>query len=1140
MTSSSSSIERLESRLLLAAAPAELLGTLPPDASDIGQRLAIDDKLFVSAGRPGYSDRLFVIRGGGDATELLQSATSALTEYRDALYFFAHDPAGAGDGLFTSDGTAAGTRPVKILRPGYNVLPTETFQLNDRFYFFWNELGQPQRLFVSDGTAAGTVPLWTVPNAFAHSISPTIDGHVFFMVEGHLWRTDGTAAGTTLTWSSGDARNTVIDYAVAGDRLFFIISGLSSHDLYVANLDGSDPARLSVPPSGRELVSIGDKIVFLGFDRVANLTALYATDGTETRTVRLAGGKVFNYANEFTEPVAIDGEAVFLQDSMDAKQSGLWATDGTPAGTRRLDPTAADPLHVHLFATGGRAYLRFPGSYGAQYVQTDGQQTRTITFLEPGRSGGGYLGTLDDGRLVAPSLAGGLLHFWALDPDVKTGEITGIGAYDWNRNGLREGFEAHLSGRAYIDLNGNDTLDLDDPWQWASDGNSYLFAGLPAGRRYTVRFEPYGPTPDYPIHSPATGEHQVDLADGQTVTANFASWGTGAVVWGNVFEDLDDDGVQDALESGVGGQRIYLDLNRNGSLDQEEPVRTSAVDGTYGFTDVAAGEYVVRRAPTVGWRQTHPRDHGPVIVTVASEAVAEASFAVVAEPPGSIAGAAWTDWNRDGVRDAGDTPRERVGVYLDLNDSGVRDGNGEWFVVTDDAGRFRFPVLAPGEYVVRMAPGSPERVQTFPPAGQGLRVTLAPGASAWAGEFLLYDTREVAPGGRITGTLWYDRDGNGERGGEDETVLAGRRVYVDADASGSLTPSDPVAITDDAGTYAFTNLYPDRYVLRQELPAGWRQTFPAGDAPAAVTVGAGGQQEASAPFGSALAEPVAGGPYEVAEGASLQLSASPGVPSADPSRFDWSWDLDGDGDFADASGPTPLVTWDRLKSLGIAGGPFATTVRVRMSDGGVHHADSAPVPLAVRDAPPTLTVRGRSEVLAGLPFTLKLGATDPGGDPVAAWRVDWGDGHVTPVSHRRPRASHVYAGAGRTYGITVTAIQVEAEFETATNVRILTPRELVDRLWSYVGDLTSVPQADVQAMQSHLKDAGTALSRERTDSAVTDLQALLSRLDALEDVLADEDEAVIRSGVNDLLSSINAGSAGSSARGASYRPAMRR
>jgi hypothetical protein len=74
----------------------------------------------------------------------------------------------------------------------------------------------------------------------------------------------------------------------------------------------------------------------------------------------------------------------------------------------------------------------------------------------------------------------------------------------------------------------------------------------------------------------------------------------------------------------------------------------------------------------------------------------------------------------------------------------------------------------------------------------------------------------------------------------------------------------------------------------------------------------------------------AGGPYPIGEGDALTLDATASVtgPAAT-----YTWDVNDDGTFGDATGATPTLTWAALEALGITnGGGPATPITVQVTE----------------------------------------------------------------------------------------------------------------------------------------------------------------------------------------------------------------
>jgi predicted extracellular nuclease len=115
----------------------------------------------------------------------------------------------------------------------------------------------------------------------------------------------------------------------------------------------------------------------------------------------------------------------------------------------------------------------------------------------------------------------------------------------------------------------------------------------------------------------------------------------------------------------------------------------------------------------------------------------------------------------------------------------------------------------------------------------------------------------------------------------------------------------------------------------------------------------------------------AGGPYTVAEGGSVQLSATGSDPEG--GSLTYEWDLDNDGIY-ETAGQSPTFSAAALD------GPSSRTVRVRVTDGGgLTDTDTATV--NVTNVAPTATFSAPGSTFAGSAFTLAL--TNPH-DPSAA------------------------------------------------------------------------------------------------------------------------------------------------------------
>ena len=127
----------------------------------------------------------------------------------------------------------------------------------------------------------------------------------------------------------------------------------------------------------------------------------------------------------------------------------------------------------------------------------------------------------------------------------------------------------------------------------------------------------------------------------------------------------------------------------------------------------------------------------------------------------------------------------------------------------------------------------------------------------------------------------------------------------------------------------------------------------------------------------------AGGPYAAGEGSAIAFDGAASVSTSPITAYEW--DLDGDGEFDDATGATPSRTYAL---------PFRGLVGLRVTNRiGLVGVGYAPVAVTATNEPPAIATFApldvAPEVLIGASLPFGVTATDPDGDPIQVeWRVD--------------------------------------------------------------------------------------------------------------------------------------------------------
>jgi len=204
---------------------------------------------------------------------------------------------------------------------------------------------------------------------------------------------------------------------------------------------------------------------------------------------------------------------------------------------------------------------------------------------------------------------------------------------------------------------------------------------------------------------------------------------------------------------------------------------------------------------------------------------------------------------------------------------------------------------------------------------------------------------------------------------------------------------------------------------------------------AATTV----QQSVTVSLGAQSAS--AGGPYTISTGSSLVLTATAiGSPTA------FNWDINGDGNFSDASGTTTsaaggystsqvVVSWAQLQALGIDEGTFSD-VRVKAVYGDNSSATSAPTTLVINPTPPTATFAGTDTALGGSSTVSFTSPFDPSAAQTNAgftYSYDFSNNGVFEIADSRSASAPVPAALLAQPGSFVVHGRITAQDGTYTD-----------------------------------------------------------------------------------------------------------
>lgn len=360
-------------------------------------------------------------------------------------------------GLWTTDGTAAGTQEVSVAGAASTglfsaFLPADFTQLGSVALFTGTDSAGGIGLWVTDGTTAGTQDV-TVACANAKGLRygaadgyGVLGGTAYFAgVNGAgasgLWSTQGTSASTgPVSVSGGNTNNIGVDPTeitafADGSRLLFAgLAASLTESLFVVTAGGASEINGAGGTSGFQpyalggAAAIGNVVVFGASTNSDQNGTLWASDGTA------AGTQAIGPAGLSPNDITSLGTLVLFQGT-DATRTDLWVTDGTSGGTHVLAVAGASsggllsgvtPQFTRLDAT----HILFVGvdaAGSAGLWTTDGTAAGTHEITVPGANANGLFGqgnavaaeprfTLLNGRILFGGLdASGKLGLWSTD-----------------------------------------------------------------------------------------------------------------------------------------------------------------------------------------------------------------------------------------------------------------------------------------------------------------------------------------------------------------------------------------------------------------------------------------------------------------------------------------------------------------------------------------------------------------------------------------------------------------------------------------------------------------------------------------------------------------------------------------------------
>jgi subtilisin-like proprotein convertase family protein len=409
-----------------------------------------------------------------------------------------------------------------------------------------------------------------------------------------------------------------------------------------------------------------------------------------------------------------------------------------------------------------------------------------------------------------------------------------------------------------------------------------------------------------------------------------------ASITGNIYHDLDGDGVKDAEDAAQQNWAVFLDQNNNGVIDAGESSTTTDTNGKYSFGGLAVGSYRVREVVQAGWFRTSPFAGSHLVsITSSSQSVTGKNF--LNTRPGSIKGGKFEDMDGDGVKEAGDAGLADWTIYLDTNNNSVADSrsitqtSGDVFVPTVDEGAIASDISINSVAVfgrvldvnvsINLTHTWDADLDVYLISPSGTRVRLFDDIGGSGNNFTnttLDDEAATAITAGVVPFIGSFRPEQPLSTFDHEKPQGAWRLEVSDDFPGesgtldnwsiTIKYGDPVTTTIAGGPYSFTNLPPGDYILRERMiSSAWMRTSPpVGDPTIALPSGGDIRNQ---DLLNTLLGTISGYKYDDVDGDGVQ------DPEDHNGLHGWTIYLDMDNDAVRDSSPTTRNSQDVSKSI---------------------------------------------------------------------------------------------------------------------------------------------------------------------------------------------------------------------------------